>query len=111
MYKQRKVLCFILARGGSKGLPNKNILNIAGKPLIAHSIDIAKEVSYIDEIYVSTEDKQIKEISTIPSNAKRIVLRELSLFRFFHSAIMTICKNTMPNAQAAPQRNAELCLI
>lgn len=64
MYKQRKVLCFILARGGSKGLPNKNILNIAGKPLIAHSIDIAKEVNYIDEIYVSTEDKQIKEIST-----------------------------------------------
>ncbi|HMK32461.1 MAG TPA: acylneuraminate cytidylyltransferase family protein, partial [Nitrosopumilaceae archaeon] len=56
-------LCFILARGGSKGVPKKNLLLISGKPLIAHSIDIAKKVKYIDKIYVSSEDKEIKTVS------------------------------------------------
>lgn len=63
MFKNRKVLCFILARGGSKGVPRKNLLLISGKPLISHSIDIAKKVKYIDKIYVSTDDKEIKTIS------------------------------------------------
>ena len=63
MYNDRMVLCFILARGGSKGLPRKNVKLLHGKPLIAHSIDVAKKVKYIDEIYVSTEDDEIKEIT------------------------------------------------
>lgn len=63
MFRNRKVLCFILARGGSKGVPRKNLLLISGKPLVAHSIDIAKKVKYIDKIYVSTEDKEIKTVS------------------------------------------------
>lgn len=63
MIENRKVLCFILARGGSKGVPRKNLLLISGKPLISHSIDIAKKVKYIDKIFVSTEDKEIKTIS------------------------------------------------
>ena len=63
MYQNRLVLCFILARGSSKGLPRKNVLMLAGKPLIAHSIDVAKNVKYIDKIYVSTEDNEIKEIA------------------------------------------------
>jgi len=63
MYKNTDVFCFILARGGSKGLPRKNILMISGKPLIGHSIDLAKNVKYIDKIFVSTEDKEIKDIS------------------------------------------------
>ena len=63
MYKNRKVICFIPARGGSKGLPRKNILTIAGKPLIAYSINTAKKVKYIDKIFVSTEDEEIKRIS------------------------------------------------
>src|SRR6267143_6619633 len=63
MYKNKNVFCFILARGGSKGLTRKNTLMIAGKPLIGHNIDLAKNVKYIDKIFVSTEDKEIKEIS------------------------------------------------
>ncbi len=63
MFGNRKVLCFILARGGSKGIPRKNLLLISGKPLVAHSIDTAKKVKYIDKIYVSTEDKEIKTVS------------------------------------------------
>ena len=38
----KKTICFIFARGGSKGLPKKNVLTILGKPLIVHSIRLAK---------------------------------------------------------------------
>jgi CMP-N-acetylneuraminic acid synthetase len=63
MYDGKTVSCFILARGGSKGVPRKNVKMLAGKPLISHSIDLAKQVKYIDKVYVSTEDKEIKRIS------------------------------------------------
>ncbi|MFZ0184280.1 MAG: acylneuraminate cytidylyltransferase family protein [Nitrosotalea sp.] len=63
MYKNRKVWCFILARGGSKGIPRKNLLVLAGKPLVAHSIDVAKQVKYIDNVFVSTEDLEIKNVA------------------------------------------------
>ncbi|WP_295795865.1 acylneuraminate cytidylyltransferase family protein [Mucilaginibacter sp.] len=55
-----KILYLIPARGGSKGLPGKNILDLGGKPLIAYSIDIAKQVlAEGDEICVSTDDDDI----------------------------------------------------
>ena len=63
MYKKRNVFAVILARGGSKGVPRKNVLMIAGKPLIAHSINAGKKTKYVDEVFVSTEDKEIKKIS------------------------------------------------
>ena len=56
-------IAIIPARGGSKGLPGKNIKTLAGKPLIAHSIIHAKEAKLIDKVYVSTDDKKIAEIS------------------------------------------------
>jgi|TARA_B110000438_G_scaffold303476_1_gene365138 CMP-N,N'-diacetyllegionaminic acid synthase len=63
MYNNKIVICLILARGGSKGIPRKNVKKIGGKPLILHSIDVAKNTKQIDEIYVSTDDKEIKKIS------------------------------------------------
>lgn len=71
MYKNKKVFCLIPARGGSKGIPGKNSRMIAGKPLIAHSIEIAKKVKYIDDVFVSTDDKKLKKI-TIKNGAKVI---------------------------------------
>lgn len=64
-------IAFIFARGGSKGLPGKNIKSIGGIPLIAHSILLAKKINDIDDVYVSTESKEIKEIS-LSYNAKII---------------------------------------
>ncbi|MBI4650897.1 acylneuraminate cytidylyltransferase family protein [Candidatus Desantisbacteria bacterium] len=63
MYKNKKILAIIPARGGSKGLPRKNILQLAGKPLIAWTIENAKQSKYIDKIIVSTDDSEIMEIS------------------------------------------------
>ena len=56
---------FIPARGGSKGIPNKNIKEFAGKPLIVHSIEYALNCSQIDEVVVSTDDDKIAENKTI----------------------------------------------
>jgi N-acylneuraminate cytidylyltransferase len=59
-----KTIAIIPARGGSKRLPNKNILSLGGIPLIAHSILYAQRNSaLIDEIYVSTNDAIIKKIA------------------------------------------------
>lgn len=63
MYENRKILAVITARAGSKRLPNKNILNLAGKPLIAWTIEAAAESKYIDKLIVSTDSEEIKEVS------------------------------------------------
>jgi CMP-N,N'-diacetyllegionaminic acid synthase len=64
MYKNRKILGVIGARGGSKGLPGKNIKICAGKPLIQWTIEAGQECSYIDEVAVSTDDIEISEIAS-----------------------------------------------
>ncbi|MEQ4676701.1 acylneuraminate cytidylyltransferase family protein [Providencia vermicola] len=60
-----KNFAFIFARGGSKGLPHKNIKLLAGKPLLQYSIDIAKNASSIDKIFVSTDDEDIAKIAKL----------------------------------------------
>ncbi|MHC9543652.1 MAG: acylneuraminate cytidylyltransferase family protein [Vulcanimicrobiota bacterium] len=63
MYKNYKIIALIPARGGSKGLPGKNIKPLLGKPLIAWSVQQAKSAKYIDRIIVSTDNEQIADIS------------------------------------------------
>ena len=63
MVKKIKVLAIIPCRSGSKGIKNKNIINIFGKPLIFYSIFFAKECKFIDKILVSTDDKKYQKIS------------------------------------------------
>lgn len=58
-----KAVAFIFARGGSKGLPGKNIRPLNGKPLIAWSIEHALAVKRIDRVIVSTDSEQIAEIA------------------------------------------------
>ncbi len=60
---KEKILGIIPARGGSKRLPNKNILEIAGKPLIAHTIESAIQSKFIDKVIVSTDSNEIARIS------------------------------------------------
>lgn len=56
-------ICVISARGGSKGLPNKNIRKLMGKPLIAWSILQAQKVSEIEKVVVSTDSEEISSIA------------------------------------------------
>jgi CMP-N,N'-diacetyllegionaminic acid synthase len=63
MIKDFKVLAIVPARGGSKRIPDKNIKELVGKPLIAHTIDEAKKSKYIDRILVSTDSEKIRDVS------------------------------------------------
>lgn len=58
-----KIVALIPARGGSKGLPGKNIRPLLGKPLIAYTIDAARQCPGVDAVYVSTEDTAIRCVS------------------------------------------------
>jgi len=62
MYRNKSFLAFIPARGGSKRLPNKNLLNLAGKPLVAWTIEAAKKSQYVHDIILSSDDDRILEI-------------------------------------------------
>ena len=58
----KKILGVITARGGSKGIPGKNIKLLGGKPLIAYTIEAAKKSSLITHLIVSTDDKDIADV-------------------------------------------------
>lgn len=58
-----KTIAIIGARAGSKGLPRKNLLPLAGKPLVAHSIEHAKLSGACDVVLVSTEDEEIARVA------------------------------------------------
>jgi CMP-N-acetylneuraminic acid synthetase len=72
-----RVVGVIPARGGSKGLPRKNIRLLAGAPLIAHSIRAALQSSLLDIVVVSTEDQEIAEIAA--AYGAKVVQRPASL--------------------------------
>ena len=59
----KKCICFIAARGGSKGVKGKNLRMFAGKPLIAHAIEQSLDSGIFSNVIVSTEDKEIAKIS------------------------------------------------
>ncbi len=60
---ENQVISIIPARGGSKGIPGKNIKNLRGKPLIQYSIEQSLEVESIDRTIVSTDDKEISTVA------------------------------------------------
>ena len=65
MYNGKKIVSIIPARGGSKGIPRKNIQKLRGKPLIAYSILQSLNSKYVDRTIVSTEDDEISKISQV----------------------------------------------
>ena len=63
MSRKPFIVAGIFARGGSKGLPGKNIRALAGKPLIAHAIETARKSALIDRVFVSTDDREIADVA------------------------------------------------
>jgi CMP-N,N'-diacetyllegionaminic acid synthase len=63
MLNKHRIVCLIPARGGSKGIPRKNIKLLAGKPLIAYTIRQALQSQYIDRTIVSTDDQEISDVA------------------------------------------------
>lgn len=65
MIQEKTVIAIIPARGGSKRLPGKNIKPLAGKPLIAWTIEEAQKSKYIDRLILSTDSKEIAEVAKL----------------------------------------------
>lgn len=63
MLKGKRCLCLMLARGGSKGVPDKNIKPLAGKPLIVHSIEAVQQAGIFDRMILSTDSPRIAELA------------------------------------------------
>lgn len=63
MIQGKKVLGIIPARGGSKGIPGKNIRTVAGKPLIAWTIEAANRSKYLDRLILSSDDAEIIQVA------------------------------------------------
>lgn len=74
MKNNLNIVCIIPARGGSKGIPKKNLLNIGGKPLVAWSIEQSKNSKYIkDKVFVSSDCNEILDVSK--SYGAKVILR------------------------------------
>src|SRR5690606_22600490 len=63
MINKRSVLGVITARGGSKGVPKKNVRKVAGKPLVAWTIEVAQRSRYIDRLVASTDDDLVSQVA------------------------------------------------
>lgn len=63
MYNEKTFLVIIPARGGSKRLPRKNVLDLNGKPLIAYSIEAGLNSKYIDKVIVTSDDDEVLSVS------------------------------------------------
>jgi len=72
-----RTVAFVFARGGSKGLPGKNLRMLAGRPLIAHSIDVARRVVNPADVYVSTDSEKIA--SAARDSGAQVIPRESEL--------------------------------
>ena len=60
-----RVLGLITARGGSKGVPKKNIKLLNGKPLLAYTVDAANKSNFITDLVLSTDDDEIIQVAEI----------------------------------------------
>tara|TARA_Y100001970_G_C14250705_1_gene871624 strand:- start:3199 stop:3918 length:720 start_codon:yes stop_codon:yes gene_type:complete len=85
----KKILGIIPARGGSKGIKDKNIFNLNGKPLIWYTIKAAKDSNILSDFIVSTDSKKIKTISE-KLGAKVPFIRPASLAKDRSNAIPTL---------------------
>lgn len=61
MYQGKRIIAIIPARAGSKGIKDKNIRDLCGKPLLAYSVEVAAQCDYIDEVFVSTDSTVIQQ--------------------------------------------------
>src|SRR3989338_4638967 len=63
MWQGKKILAVIPARGGSKRIPKKNIVDVNGKPLLAYTIELTRQIPELDKVVVSSEDDEILSIA------------------------------------------------
>jgi len=101
-------VAIIPARGGSKRLPRKNILEIAGEPLIAYTIEAALEAEIFEEVIVSTEDPEVAEIAEFWG--ARIIERPAHLAADT-ATVKEVCKNVLQHLQEERDGIQSFCCL
>lgn len=119
-----KILVIIPARGGSKGIPHKNIKPLAGKPLIHYTIDVARQIVANEDICVSTDDPEIiqcvedygvkvpfvrpSELATDTAGTYEVLLHALKYYEQQGKAydIVVLLQNTSPFRTSKQVREA-----
>jgi CMP-N,N'-diacetyllegionaminic acid synthase len=81
------MIAVIPARGGSKGLPRKNLRSLGGKPLIVHTLECARAAKGISRLVVSTDDEEIAEMASVVEGVEVPFLRPASLSNDDASAV------------------------
>ena len=104
-----KILGLIPARGGSKGIPGKNIKMLAGKPLIVYSIEVALSCELLSEVLVSTDDETIAQVSR-KAGASVPFLRPAELATDQSPTIDTVV-HALKYFEAQGQRFDAVCLL
>ena len=79
MINSKKIVSLVPLRGGSKSIPHKNIKELAGKPLCYWALKAAIGSKYIDEVWVSTDDKKIKDIVLSFGLNVKVIVRPVEL--------------------------------
>lgn len=103
-----KKIAVILARGGSKGIPNKNLINLDGKPLIYYTINAAQSSNF-DEVWVNTDSEEIMKYSE--SLGTKIFERPLHLATDLASSdetLVNFCENVVADIVAMIQPTSPL---
>jgi CMP-N-acetylneuraminic acid synthetase len=100
-------LCIIPARGGSKRIRRKNLVRIAGKPLVNYSVDLALASGLFNEVIVSSEDK---EIQSVISRGARIYDRPQNL-AMDNVRLTEVCRNLLNELQKGGERFDVFCLL
>lgn len=88
MLGKKKVLALIPARGGSKGIPRKNLAILHGRPLLSYTIEAARKSVFVDEIWVSSEDDQILHFGL--QSGARIIARPYAFASDTASAVCVV---------------------
>lgn len=104
-----KNLCIIPARGGSKRIPKKNIVDFLGKPLIAYSVENALNSGVFDEVIVSSDDETILEVA-LQYGAKAPFVRAKELSDDYTSSIKVI-QNTILKLKDLGQNYDNVCCL
>jgi len=105
--ERNDTLFIIPARGGSKGLPRKNIFPLAGKPMICHTIDAARGVTNDENICVSTDNSEIKqvveeyglkvpfirpaELATDTAGSREVILHAINFYKNQNKRYSKVC--------------------
>ena len=107
----QKYVVIIPARGGSKGVPKKNIKNFLGKPLLQHSIDYAKESKIVDQIILTTDSDEIMQVgrdsnisvverpqvlSSDEATTESAIEHAISLLKFADNTVFILLQPTSP---------------